>query len=99
MRKDDKVQLLAGMAAVSAVIAMVLILSNLSVLVPILSDFNSQLPASATSTEDAIEQLTRVKVPTLNLIDALALMAITGFTVLSISSTVAVSKIHAQYKM
>ena len=98
MRKNDQLQLLAGVAAVSAVIAMVLILSSLPVLIPLLSEFIGQLPASAASAEDIVGQLAEVKVHTPNIIDAIALLAIAGFMVLSISSTVAVSKIHAHYK-
>ena len=97
MRKDDKLQLLAGIAAISAVIAMVLILSNLFVLIPLVSEFVNQLPASAASIEDIIGQLSNVKIHFPNGIDRIALLAITGFMVLSITSTVAVSKIYARY--
>lgn len=97
MRKDDKLQLLAGIAAISAVIAMVLILSNLFVIMPLVSEFVNQLPASAATMEDLIGQLSNVKVHIPNGIDRIALLAITGFMVLSITSTVAVSKIYARY--
>lgn len=97
MRKDDKLQLLAGIAAISAVIAMVLILSNLSVIIPLLSEFVNQLPSSAATIEDLLGQLSNVKVHAPSGIDRIALLAITGFMVLSITSTVAVSKIYARY--
>jgi uncharacterized protein YybS (DUF2232 family) len=97
MRKDDKLQLLAGIAAISAVIAMVLILSNLFLIIPLVSEFINQLPASAATLEDLLGQLSNVKVHVPNGIDRIALIAITGFMVLSITSTVAVSKIYARY--
>jgi len=97
MRKDDKLQLLAGIAAISAVIAMVLILSNLFLIIPLVSKFINQLPASAATLEDLLGQLSNVKVHVPNGIDRIALIAITGFMVLSITSTVAVSKIYAWY--
>ncbi|HEV8386700.1 MAG TPA: hypothetical protein VGQ03_03670 [Nitrososphaera sp.] len=97
MRKDDKLQLLAGIAAISAVIAMVLILSNLFVIIPLVSEFVNQLPASAATIEDLLGQLSNVKVHVPNGIDRIALIAITGFMVLSITSTVAVSKIYTRY--
>jgi uncharacterized protein YybS (DUF2232 family) len=97
MRKDDKLQLLAGIAAISAVIAMVLILSNLFVIIPLLSEVINQLPSSAATIEDLLGQLSNVKVHVPNGIDRIALLAITGFMVLSITSTVAVSKIYVRY--
>lgn len=99
MRKADKLQLLAGIAAVSAVIAMVLILSSLPVIVPLLSEFISQLPASAVSAEEIIGRLAQIRVATPNVIDLFALLAIAGFMFLSITTTVAVSKIHARYNV
>ena len=97
MRKDDKLQLLAGVAAVSAVIAMVLILSNLFIIIPLLTEFIGQMPVSAASMDDIIGQLARVNVQAPNGIDLVALLATASFLIISISSTAAVSKLHLHY--
>jgi hypothetical protein len=92
-KSPDKLNALAGIAAVSAVIAMVLILSNLPILTLISSDFASQMPAWSGSFDNLLAQLIQFRVPLPSMVDAIALVAIAGFVALSVTSTVAASKL------
>jgi hypothetical protein len=93
MRNEEKVNALAGIAATSAVVAMVLILLNLSVVMPLASSLASQVPAAPTSLDDLMGWIAQVRIQQPSAIDSVALVGIAAFLVISITSTVAVSKI------
>ena len=93
MRRDEKLNALAGIASISAVVAMVLILSNLPVISSLITSIATQLPAPAASVDETIGELAKVNVQPPSMLEGIALLAIAGFVALSISSTVAVSKI------
>lgn len=92
-KNSDKLNAFAGIAAVSAVIAMVLVLSNLFVIVPLASDFISQIPAWTGNVEDLFRELTQIDVRLQSVNEGMALLAIGGLMTLSITSTVAAAKI------
>jgi hypothetical protein len=93
MRNEEKVNALAGIAAISAVVAMVLILLNLSVVMPLASSLASQVPAQPTSFDDLAGQLAQLRVQRPSAVDSVALLGIAAFIVISISSTAAVTKL------
>jgi hypothetical protein len=94
MRNEEKVNALAGIAATSAVVAMVLILLNLSVVMPLASSLASQVPpATPTSLDDLMGWIAQVRIQQPSAIDSVALLGIAAFLVISIASTAAVSKI------
>ena len=93
MRNEEKVNALAGIAAISAVVAMVLILLNLPVVTSLASSLVSQVPAPPTSFDDLAGQLAQLRMQQPNAVDSVALLGIAAFLVISISSSVAVSRI------
>jgi hypothetical protein len=96
MRNEEKVNALAGVAAISAVVAMVLILLNLSLVIPLVSSLASQVPAPPNNFDDLAGQLTRLQIQQPNAMESVALLGIASFLVLSLTSTVAVSRIARQ---
>ena len=93
MRNEEKVNALAGIAAISAVVAMVLILLNLSVVMPLVSSLVTQIPAPPTSFDDLTGQLAQLRIQQPSAVDSVALLGIAVFLVISVSSSVAVSRI------
>ena len=93
MRNEEKVNALAGVAATSAVVAMILILLNLSVLVPLASSLASQFPAMPSSFDELAMHLTQLRIQQPSATDSVSLLGIASFLVISITSTAAVSRI------
>ena len=94
MRKEDKLHAFTGVAGVSALIAMILILSNLSVVVQMLSALAVQMPTSAASFEDIAEQIFQIRVDVPSAIDIVVLSAIAGLVFLAIASAAAASRMR-----
>jgi hypothetical protein len=92
MGKTEKVNALAGVAAISAVVAMVLTLSYLSVIMALASAIASQIPTSIESVDDLVSKLVQLRVQPPGVIEAIALLGVVGFIAVSISATVALSK-------
>jgi hypothetical protein len=93
VRNSERLNAVAGIAAVSAVIAMILILSNLAVLEPLVSEIVRQLPAWEGNPDQLFNQLARIRVQIPDMYEVAALVAIAAFLTLSLTSTYAASKI------
>jgi hypothetical protein len=73
---------------------MVLILSNLAVVVPVLSALAVQMPTSAASYEDIMEQFFQIRVDAPSAPDVVVLSAIAGLVFLAIASAAAASRMR-----
>lgn len=90
---DDKINAVCGVAAVTALVATLLIISSLNLLLTFASAFVIDLPLDVTRVGDIVQQLLQIKVPVPDATEALVLSAIAGFAAISITTTVAAVKI------
>ena len=91
---DDKINAVCGIAAVTALVATLLIISSLNLLVTFASAFVINVPLHVTRADDMIQQLLRIKIPVPDTTEGLVLSAIAGFAAIAITTTVAAVKIN-----
>ena len=93
-RSSDKVNAIAGVAALSALIAALLTVSNLDATISFFSVFASQMPSWTGRAEDILPQLSQINIPLPNIAEGLNVYLIMGLVTVSISSTLAAAKIR-----
>lgn len=92
-RSHDKVNAMCGLAAISALVAALLIVSNSDLVLKLLSSFVIEMPPGF-GVQDIIQQLAQIKVTLPNSAERSVIFAIAGFLAISITSTVAAAKIR-----
>lgn len=93
-RNSDKVNAIAGVAALSALIAAILIVSNLEIISSLLNSLASQMPLWTERPEDILQQLLQIRLPLPDIVEGLTIYVVMGLLVLSIGSTLAAAKIR-----
>ncbi len=93
-KSDDKINAIAGIAALSALVAMLLTLSNLGVILPLVSSFIVEITPESLQADEIVQQLAEVRVPLPDTGAGIMIGAIGGFIAISITSTVTAAKIR-----
>jgi hypothetical protein len=94
VRNSDKVNAVAGVAALSGLIAAILIVSDLDAISSLLYTLADQLPSWTGRPEDILPQLSQVSLPLPDIIEGLNIYAIMGLLVLSVGLTTAAARMR-----
>ncbi|HKU48391.1 MAG TPA: hypothetical protein VJP79_00450 [Nitrososphaera sp.] len=93
-RNADKLNAIAGVAALSALVAALLIVSNMEQVKFTLSSIASQMPAWTSQPNEIVQQLVQIRVQFASMSESLTVYTIGGLVGLSITTTVAAAKIY-----
>ena len=93
-RNSDRVNAIAGVAALSALIAALIIVSNLDAMTSLFSVFAIQMPSWTGRVEDILPQLLQINVPLPDIAEGLSVYVTMGLVTLSIGSAFAAAKIR-----